>query len=77
MTTNAGTRKLEQDATIPGLGDVNFDPNLFANVLGFNFLRSKFPVEYDLKGNCFSVVTSKQRADPVCGKERALRVQAV
>ena len=57
MTTNAGTRKLEYDATIPGLGDVKFDPELSANVLGFNFVRSKFPVDYDQKGNCFNVIT--------------------
>ena len=58
MSTNAGTRKLEQDATIPGLGDVKFDPNLSTNVLGFNFLWSVFPVKYDLENNCFNVVTS-------------------
>ena len=58
--SNAGTRKLEQDATIPGLGDVKYDPNLSANVLGFNFLRSVFPTTYDLKNNCINVVTSNR-----------------
>ena len=55
MTTNAGTRTMNQDATIPGLGDVKFDPELTANVLGFNFMRSKFEVEYDHKKDEFIV----------------------
>ena len=55
MTTNAGTRTMDKDATIPGLGDVKFDPELTANVLGFHFMRSKFKVEYDHNKNEFIV----------------------
>ena len=67
MTTNAGTRTMNKDATIPGLGDVKFDPELTANVLGFHFMRTKFKVEYDHNKNEFIVHAS---SGPMVFKER-------
>ena len=54
MTTNAGICVMNQDATIPRLGD----PNLTANVLKFQFLQSKLKIEYDQKNNLFVVHTN-------------------
>ena len=57
MTTNAGTRTMTKDATIPGLGDVKFDSGLTANVLGFHYLQSQLKTEYNQKSNAFVVQT--------------------
>ena len=59
MTTNAGSRRLDKDATIPGLGDVKFDSEQSANVLGFHYMQSKFPVEFNQDDNCFIVYLEK------------------
>ena len=43
MTTNAGTRTMTKDATIPGLGDVKFDSEFIVGgkILNFTFFGHK------------------------------------
>ena len=50
---------MDKDATIPGLGDVKFDAGQSANVLGFHYMQSKFPVEFHQDDNCFIVYLEK------------------
>jgi hypothetical protein len=47
MTTNAGTKKIELKATIPGFGSTWYDPNQIANIYGFSHMADKHHITYD------------------------------
>jgi hypothetical protein len=47
MTTNAGSKKIELEATIPGFGTTRYDPNQIANIYGFSHMADKHRITYD------------------------------
>ena len=48
MATNAGNKKLELEATLPGFGTVVYDPSMLTNLLGLKGLIDKgFRITYD------------------------------
>ncbi len=47
MRTNAGTKKIELEATVPGFGPTWFDPNQIANIYGFSHMVDKHRITYD------------------------------
>jgi len=47
LMTNAGSRRSNQQATVPGFGQVWFDPKAIANIFGFADLVKKHRITYD------------------------------
>jgi hypothetical protein len=47
MRTNAGSKKIELEATVPGFGPTWFDPDQIANIYGFTHLVDKYRITYD------------------------------
>jgi hypothetical protein len=47
MTTNAGTKKIELEATIPGFGSTWYDPKQIANIYGFSHMADKHRITYN------------------------------
>jgi hypothetical protein len=47
MRTNAGSKKIELEATVPGFGSTWFDPNQIANICGFSHMVDKHCITYD------------------------------
>jgi hypothetical protein len=48
MTTNAGSKKIELEATaVPGFGPTWFDPNQIANIYGFSHMADKDRIAYE------------------------------
>jgi hypothetical protein len=46
MTTNAGTKKIELEATILGFGSTWYDPNQITNIYGFSHMADKQHITY-------------------------------
>ncbi len=46
MRTNAGTKKIELEATVPGFGSTWFDPNQIANIYGFSHMVDEHRITY-------------------------------
>ena len=56
MHTNTGSKDSNQQATVPGLGNVLFHEDAIANIFGFGDLVSKYRITYDSeKGDAFLV----------------------
>jgi hypothetical protein len=47
MTTNSGSKMLGLEATVPGHGQVWFDPDQVANIYGFSHMVDKHRITYD------------------------------
>jgi hypothetical protein len=47
MQTNAGTKKIVLEATVPGFGSMWFDPNQIANIYGFSHMVDEQRITYD------------------------------
>ena len=47
MHTNAGSKESNQQATVPGFGNVWFHEEAIANIFGFGDLASKYRITYD------------------------------
>ena len=47
MSTNAGTKRLDLDADMGGLGTVKYDPDQKANIFGFSHLSDKYRITCD------------------------------
>jgi hypothetical protein len=47
MRTNAGTKKIELEATVPGFGPTWFDPHQIANIYGFSHMVDEHRITYD------------------------------
>ena len=47
MRTNAGSKESNQQATVPGFGNVWFHEEAIANIFGFGDLVSKYRITYD------------------------------
>jgi hypothetical protein len=47
MQTNARTKKIELEATVPGFGPTWFDPNQIANIYGFSHMVEEHRITYD------------------------------
>ena len=47
LDTNGGSKCLKWEATMPGLGAVNFDEGAIANILGLSDLKQKYRITYD------------------------------
>ena len=58
MSTNAGTKRLDKDADMGGLGVVKYDPEQKANIFGFSHLSDKYRITCDTaKDDAFFVHT--------------------
>jgi hypothetical protein len=49
ITTNAGVKQSNQEATVPGFGKVYYDKDAIANIFGFSNLKKKHRITYDSK----------------------------
>jgi hypothetical protein len=59
MTTNAGNKMIELEATVPGNGKVCFDPGQIANIYGFSHMADENRITYDSqKEDAFLVHTN-------------------
>jgi hypothetical protein len=47
MRTNAGTKKIKLEATVPGFGPTWFDPNQIVNIYGFSHMVDEHRITYD------------------------------
>ena len=47
MHTNAGSKESNQQATVPGFGNVWFQEDAIANIFGFGDLVNKYRITYD------------------------------
>ena len=47
LATNAGTRSVTKEATVPGFGTVWYNPDAIANIFGFVDLKRQHQVTYD------------------------------
>jgi hypothetical protein len=47
LATNAGTKKSNQEAIVPGFGKVYYDKDAIANIFGFSDLKKKHRITYD------------------------------
>ena len=47
MVTNAGTKPITLEGTVPGFGNVRYDPSHVANIYGFHNLAQKYHIVYD------------------------------
>ena len=58
MSTNAGTKRLNMDADMEGIGTVKYDPEQKANIFGFSHLSDKYRITCDTeKDDAFYVHT--------------------
>jgi hypothetical protein len=47
VATNAGVKKSNKEATVPGFGKVYYDKDAIANIFGFSDLKTKHRITYD------------------------------
>ena len=58
LAMNAGSKQHSTKATVPGFGEVWFDPEAIANIFGFAEMRKKHQITYDSdKEDAFLVYT--------------------
>jgi len=58
MLTNAGSKVMDLDADVPGIGVGKFDPDQMANIFGFSHMADKHRITYDnAKEDAFLVHT--------------------
>ena len=58
MATNAGTKQMNLDGDLSGVGVAKYDNEQLANILGFSYMADKHRIEYDnAKEDAFIVHT--------------------
>ena len=56
VTSNGGTRTTKMKGTLPGFGDVWYDPGAITNILSLSSVQERYRVSYDShQGNTFNV----------------------
>ena len=58
LSTNAGSKVIDKEATVRGFGTVKFDPSSIANIFGLHDLTKRYRVTFDSeRDNAFYVET--------------------
>jgi len=59
MTTSTGVIMVDQKATVPGIGEVWFDPDGPTNLLSYSHMEDRFKITRDNKAHTFQLHTKE------------------
>jgi len=55
MATSTGVHKVNHKATVPGIGEVWYDPEQLTNVLSFRHMSKRFKITHQTKTDTFDI----------------------